>query len=708
MRLPTRLVLICVAIAGSALGVLAQGPAEKPKPDAQFGNWLFKTPGAPWQRSEREGALVFSIPRPGADFVTLTLFPDAPAESFADQFEHAVGIDQQAKGTVRLEADSGAKAGKAAEGYDTLTRSLRAETADFHTQHLYFAGQSAGHFGLAAFQTSSEGSWKQYGAEAARFILSLKLASALTPDQVATLLGKPTAVDAPTLPGLDFDAAPAAVAPKPQPPVAAKPATPPAAAEKKIPDRPLNQSPLVVNDAVIQKDGKPINGLKLSQHDSEIHSPSITVDSKGVIHVAFVEKHRTTYKYAVYYRSSADGGKTWSETRNMSEDLININVGLTRVLVDGRDRVYLVFRTGLAENFGAALTIGGSSPSNVVYRVMENGRWSKVLPVSEPGTKEVQTDAAYSFFAGVDAAGRVQVIWNVLPDKWHPEMTKISGTYHQHNNGVGTGLVFQSTLDGATASKPWESFSSPISGVGSQDGYGARCDSLDALNGYFDAAGKPHVVAEIKSTVDESFKNKSRYQLFENGQPGALVDLPALSYHGWNDIPTLLRDAQGRHHLIALFYAGENPSVRDYLLGSDEEPVIIRKAASVKGTVDSCQAYQGPGGRMIAVMQMNDTGERASGETYISVSTGNGWSTPVNVTNNAGRYKFVSKQTSSESNIAVATSYYPGPAAVTYDHDGRLLALMINNEYGLFNSSAFGVSLAGGSSSTPTLQFLKL
>jgi hypothetical protein len=36
----------------------------------------------------------------------------------------------------------------------------------------------------------------------------------------------------------------------------------------------------------------------------------IAVAPDGTIHAAFVEKHSTTYAYAVYYRSSSDGGKT--------------------------------------------------------------------------------------------------------------------------------------------------------------------------------------------------------------------------------------------------------------------------------------------------------------------------------------------------------------------------------------------------------------
>lgn len=696
------LLFLCTFIA--LVSVLrAQPAAAKPTPDARFGNWLYKTPDPHvWTRSEKNGQLIFATAEPPGDFCIITLFTGATAEAdFAAQFNREVDRDQKAKDTVKIEADSGTKPGKSTDGFDILTRNLRAETSALHTYHIYLAGHSGDRFDLAAFQTTSEGSWKQYGAQAGQFLLSLKLANSLPPAEVAKLTGQtgPDAAPPPALPGFG-DEAPAAVA---APAVAATPE--PTAA--KIPERPLGKSPIVVNNAVIQKNGKPINGIKLSQHDTEIYCPSVAVASNGIIHVAFVEKHRTTYALAAYHRSSSDGGKTWTEAKNLSEDMPGIQVGQCIVLVDGRDRVYVIWRAGIAVNFTASPSSGGAGPANIVYRVLENGRWSKIKFVNEPGTQETQTDGAYSFFAAVDASGHAQVAWNAQPDKWHPELMNVSGTYHQHLAGVGTGLVFQSTLDGASASPQREIFLAPASGQTEQGGYGTYCDGLDAINGYCDANGAAHFVAAISRTHDGSLRGKSRYELIENGKFGVFVDLPELSFHAWNDGPRLLVDAAGKRHLVVLYPAGEHPNVRDYLLGSDDDPVVIRATSSVKGTLNGFQAYQGPNGRMVAVMQMSDSGVRGEGETYVSISNGGDWSAPVNVTNNAGRRRFASTQTGRESNVAIETSYYPGPAAAAFDRDGHLLLLMINNEYGLFGSSAFGVTLTSGSSSTPTLQFLR-
>ena len=53
---------------------------ERPRPDARFGNWLYKTPDPQtWKKTEKEGRLVFGVDLPAGEFCTLTLFPGAGA-----------------------------------------------------------------------------------------------------------------------------------------------------------------------------------------------------------------------------------------------------------------------------------------------------------------------------------------------------------------------------------------------------------------------------------------------------------------------------------------------------------------------------------------------------------------------------------------------------------------------------------------------------
>src|SRR5664280_127340 len=377
-----------------------------------------------------------------------------------------------------------------------------------------------------------------------------------------------------------------------------------------VPLRSLDQSTLVVKAAdgtpiVANKNGSGIDGIKLSQHDVAIVSPSMAVAPDGTIHVAFVEQHRTTYANAIYHRSSTDGGKTWTEAKNLSEDMPIVDVGRCQVLVDARNRVYVIWRSGLEKFDRVSGNPSGDARSNLWFRELEAGKWTRIKPIGETVTSETQWNSAFSYFAALDAAGRVHVLWNVSPDKWHPELT----VNHVHANGIGNGLVFQSILDGATAGKPREVFLPVIIPI---PDYGPSCDSLDAMNGYVDAAGEAHFVTTF-TTPKETAVWHLHFELVENGKAGQKTDFPELSSHGCKDIPTLLVDAKGRRHVIALYLAGEHPNIRDYVLGSDDEPTVIRAAVGLNGIIDGFQAYQGPGGRMVVIMQMNDTGERFAG-----------------------------------------------------------------------------------------------
>ena len=487
-------------------------------------------------------------------------------------------------------------------------------------------------------------------------------------------------------------------APGATPDAAAAPATTATAfAATNIPLRPLEQSALVVRAAdgapvVAKKDGSGIDGIKLSQYDVAISSPSMAVAPDGTIHVAFIEQHRTTFANAVYHRSSSDGGKTWSEAKNLSEDMPNVDVARSQLVADARNRVYVIWEAPRG---------GVAGLSTLWFRELEGGRWSKVNPISE----NPQDNAGRSCFAALDAVGRAQVIWNVDPNERHPELMQ----NNQHLPGVGVGLVLQSTLDGATAGSPREVFL-PVTGTVGKGAWATpSSDDLDTLDGYFDSAGAAHFVAAVTGTMYGANPHPPDYELIENGKTGQIIKLPDLSFHAVKDIPTLLIDAKEKRHLVALYLAGDHPNIRDYQMGSEDEPTVIRAAMGLNGVIEGFQAYQGPGGRMVAVMQMNDTGERGGGDNFVSMSTGDGkWSAPVNVTNNAGRKTYVVTKTTVATEVSRETGSQPGPGAVAFDGDGHLLLALIQQEYGIVHSTAFSTILAGGGSITPTLRFLKL
>ena len=192
-----RLPAVAAWFAVAALAVvpragLAQSGDRKPRPDARFGNFLFKTPDpSVWTRQERDGHLLFVAGANGKDdYCVLTLYPgDTAADDFRNQFNDAVAAKLKNRGVVgRMVADSGALPHRAAEGFDVLTRTIRGTTRHGEADHVYVAGRFQDRFELAAFQASSPALYARHSAAATEFLDSLKLINALTPRQVDRLL----------------------------------------------------------------------------------------------------------------------------------------------------------------------------------------------------------------------------------------------------------------------------------------------------------------------------------------------------------------------------------------------------------------------------------------------------------------------------------------------------------------------------------------
>ena len=106
----------------------------------------------------------------------------------------------------------------------------------------------------------------------------------------------------------------------------------------------------------------------------------------------------------VYYASSTDNGVTWSDPKNLSDDDSGIAAGFCRVAVDGKGRVYAVWkylmRSGL-EGPG-----GGSNGGEVCFRCLDSGTWFKTVRLNK------MPQACFSYFVALDAKGRCNVVWS--------------------------------------------------------------------------------------------------------------------------------------------------------------------------------------------------------------------------------------------------------------------------------------------------------
>lgn len=442
-------------------------------------------------------------------------------------------------------------------------------------------------------------------------------------------------------------------------------------------------------------------GVKLSRYDSDMTNPRITVAPNGTIHVAFIERTaQSPFTYSVYHRSSSDGGKSWSAAKNLSEVMPDYGPGLCQIAADGGGRVYVIWRTQPHPNVASsAEPYSASADYNLVYRVLEGGVWSKAVFVYSPiGPQDIKHYGSASYFVSTDPTGKVHVIWNGDPGKLHPEATWTLGTYA----GVGMCDILGVTLNGATPSAPQEIYQAKIV----KDASSAHSEDMSLVNGYVDARGQAHVLALVSSTrLGQETPN--RFQIIENGTQTTAVELPGLNRDYWSFEPTLLLDAQGKRHVITWYLPGDAPGVRDYIIGDGAEPTVIRAIKGTHGVVNGFQAYQGPGGQMIVLMQMNDTGDKTGSELYVSTSNGGKWTTPVNVTNNTGRIDVNYKAIGSRSSVTNVSYLAPGVGAAALDRSGHLVLTYICVENKSFGTSAFGVGLAGNSSATPELLFLR-
>ncbi|MGN6370229.1 MAG: hypothetical protein ACTHN5_18385 [Phycisphaerae bacterium] len=457
---------------------------------------------------------------------------------------------------------------------------------------------------------------------------------------------------------------------------------------------------------VAEADGKPYDGVKLSKYDADMRSPQIAVASDGTIHVAYIERmYASPYTFFVFHRSSSDGGKTWSETKNLSEDMPGFNVGTCQLCIDGQDRVFVIWRTGLKEGFSTLTTPAGLAQNNLVYRMLDHGKWTKILPVHPPGSSQTQDDGSISFSACTDAAGHVEVIYNTIPDRFDPEKyAVVSGKYVQHCPGVEPGLVWQVTLDGS-AGKPKQLFCLNFRENAAKGKYAKSCDGVNALDLCAGADGGPQFIAQVYDENHRAEEN-AEIDLFDGGKGTKVLTLPPTWKFNASP-PRLLVDAKGKKHIVALYDAGEHPSVRDYVIGSDDEPATLISAKPPKGTVAGFQAFQSAGGKMVVLVQLYDQGMDDRGDTFVTTSDGGAWSEPICITNNAGREKWWSKNTGALSGVAGGSRFGPRPGAAAIDKTGHLVIALINAETGSFGVSAGGVVYTSGSSSTPRLYFYR-
>ena len=436
--------------------------------------------------------------------------------------------------------------------------------------------------------------------------------------------------------------------------------------------------------------------IKLSQYDKAGYC-DLAITPDGTLHAVFNEAPDARKPAYLYYRSSTDGGATWSESKNLSDDESGNTASYARVIVDAKGRIYAVWKyIGKNQILDGP---GGTAAGILAIRCLEAGTWSRTAELNDAKAP------AYSWFAAAGPGGAIHLVWSAMA----ADAIAIQGW----GAASYADLIQQVVLDGPAAGapkmviprKPLPTKAEVAAAhAASKDipyeDQRPKQDGLINLRGYIDAAGIPIFIAEDAGTPTDTEHGK-HIVLWDGKTRQPLYGYEKYqTYNNFNDPPALLVDVQGKQHVIRAPEKAEKASVRDYAVegGKWTDPVDIMTSKSGKGTVLHWQAHQLPAGKMAVTIALSEKGGWSADDTelYISFSDGAGkWSAPICITDNAARQNFSHKETGGGNAIASSSTYSPRFASVQMTKDGHPCILMVNSEDTLIGITNTGVTGGG-------------
>jgi hypothetical protein len=160
----------------------------------------------------------------------------------------------------------------------------------------------------------------------------------------------------------------------------------------------------------IQDFGQPdsLNPVKVANGDVPYFA-EMAVDSKGVIHYLFTENVRSDncgICYQLFYRNSANLGKTWSPIISISDP--EIGAAKPTIVVDKEDNLHVVWEAGAGGSLGNVL-----DPTRVVYAASYDGGKTWQPPVTLPSNQVGQQ--AKFITIGVDGQDHLVTAWLSQP-----------------------------------------------------------------------------------------------------------------------------------------------------------------------------------------------------------------------------------------------------------------------------------------------------
>lgn len=461
-----------------------------------------------------------------------------------------------------------------------------------------------------------------------------------------------------------------------------------------------------------------VGGVKLSQYDKAQYC-DLCVGADGTIHAVYNESPVNGKPNYLYYRASTDGGATWSEAKNLSDDESGDAASYARIIADGKGRVYAVWKSLKPANWLDGP--GGAAVGKLYFRCLENGTWSSAKQI---GDEKLHM---FSWFVAPGPAGAIHVVWSQAG----------------RNNGASAAdmsyyanLTCHARLDGDRLTDQKDLITPKhILTQAEQEALRAqgknftyeetvpRQEGLWNLRGYVDAQGVAHFIAEdygIKSGPSDQ-QTGSRIVHWDGKQLTPVYEFEKhRTYNNFNNPPFLLVDAQGKEHVLRAPEKAEKAAIRDYAIGQGKliDPVEAIAVKTGQGIISPWQISQLPGGRMAVMATLSEKGGYSAddAELYVTFSEGGGkWSEPIRVTNVSTQGKFNYKETGAGT-ISTSATYRPIFSAIAMCKDGRPGILMVNNESTLFSVGTAAVTgsgrgvlaTSGGRVDSPQVFFKKL
>ncbi|CAN5408904.1 hypothetical protein BH10PLA1_BH10PLA1_19440 [soil metagenome] len=429
---------------------------------------------------------------------------------------------------------------------------------------------------------------------------------------------------------------------------------------------------------------------KISQYGASEYC-SLASGADGTLHAIYTDQPDPYKGHYLYYRSSKDGGATWSDPKNLSDDETATPAAYCRVLFGGDGKVYAIWKYLECNNLDAA---GGGGSGELVYRVLDGGAWSSIVRLND------KHHGVVSYFAAIGPDGKVNLVYSQgnLDIDWLP-MGAV--------NSASANLIRQAVLNGPTpqirdlitpAPIPTRAQVDAAHAAGHdipyEDQY-AKADGLWDLRGYITADGSTHFIADHQEPYPNPDSIGAWITYYDGKQLHKLHEYQKGDHETNYSTPwTLLLDSHGKEHVIRIPFKAEKQVVRDYPVvnGALGDPVDIVGPDKPSGSISTWQACGLSGGGMAVTASISQKGGWAPDdlELYISNSNGDGkWSSPTKVTHNTDAGTGMSKGA-----ITTSTTYYPKFAELATTKNGMGL-IMVNTAHGVVGVNNAAVTGSG-------------